>query len=640
MPVPHENLSSSEAVTGKLVNSYLFPSICALMGQRISSLANSIVLGHTLGSLGLSVASLVSPIALFYFSLGSLVGVGASVVSGAALGRGDRQLCAQVFTLACGASAALALLVTALGLANLDALVRLLGGMAETAPAIAAHTRAYARLYIAGGAGLLLLYIPLNYLRVTGRPRLAMTMLLLMSFLNVAGVIVFVALLGMGPAGMALSQALSACAACVFGFAWLFGPRNARGQTGAAASDVFLCLSAAPGAAQGSPPGRGFAPRLLARRMLAVMAAGSPSSLNNICRAAQSFCVNRLLVTSISGRYAAQAEAGAYLACWSVTSAVSDFALAIIFGVSQAALPLVGISFGEKDERSIILIMKKALIAGSAVMAAYAVLLLVFHNQVGMIFGVKDAALLRGAGRGVVFLACGLNFSLLNNLFINFFNATKRIALANTAVACRFVVFMVLPARLLFPVIGINAVWYSLIFTELATMGLLFLLTLCIHAGDRRLSRYTLLDERVFQDSAFIDFSVRNSTEDVDCAATNISGFCEENEFSPRTSAHVSHAIEEMLLLFNEFSLRKDKAGCIDLRILINQREEGKTIIMRIRCFGRRFNPVDYYYANRDTEAGREKTLGVAMILRMAEKVDYSETFGLNNLIITLEEAA
>jgi hypothetical protein len=45
---------------------------------------------------------------------------------------------------------------------------------------------------------------------------------------------------------------------------------------------------------------------------------------------------------------------------------------------------------------------------------------------------------------------------------------------------------------------------------------------------------------------------------------------------------------------------------------------------------------VEYFYANRDTESGKDKTLGIAMILKMARQVEYRETFGVNNLIITI----
>jgi anti-sigma regulatory factor (Ser/Thr protein kinase) len=123
---------------------------------------------------------------------------------------------------------------------------------------------------------------------------------------------------------------------------------------------------------------------------------------------------------------------------------------------------------------------------------------------------------------------------------------------------------------------------------------------------------------------------------DVDFASTKISSFCEENELSAKTSMHISLAIEEILIMINEYSLRKDRQEYTDLRIMIIPEESGSLVIMRIRNAGKDFNPVDYYYENKDTEAGREQTLGIAMILKMAKHVEYRETFGVNNLIITI----
>jgi anti-sigma regulatory factor (Ser/Thr protein kinase) len=57
---------------------------------------------------------------------------------------------------------------------------------------------------------------------------------------------------------------------------------------------------------------------------------------------------------------------------------------------------------------------------------------------------------------------------------------------------------------------------------------------------------------------------------------------------------------------------------------------------MRIRNLGKYFNPVAYYYENKDTEAGQERAMGIAMILKMAQKIEYRETFGVNNLLITI----
>ena len=58
------DLSSNEYLVRSLVYKYLFPSICGLVGIRISGFVNSLLLGRILGSLGLSVVSLVNPVIL------------------------------------------------------------------------------------------------------------------------------------------------------------------------------------------------------------------------------------------------------------------------------------------------------------------------------------------------------------------------------------------------------------------------------------------------------------------------------------------------------------------------------------------------------------------------------------------------
>jgi hypothetical protein len=87
-----------------------------------------------------------------------------------------------------------------------------------------------------------------------------------------------------------------------------------------------------------------------------------------------------------------------------------------------------------------------------------------------------------------------------------------------------------------------------------------------------------------------------------------------------------------MIVMINQNSIREGDAAYTDVRIVIF----GERIVMRIRNLGKYFNPIEYYYENKDTEEGREKTLGIAMILKLAQATEYQETFGVNNLLITI----
>jgi anti-sigma regulatory factor (Ser/Thr protein kinase) len=219
-------------------------------------------------------------------------------------------------------------------------------------------------------------------------------------------------------------------------------------------------------------------------------------------------------------------------------------------------------------------------------------------------------------------------------MFLNYFIAIGRTSIANILVLCRQVVFPIVLAYILFPLMGIYAVWTSLfIFTELLTLCVALLAVTIAHRRNPRLSRFLLLDNALIEHSRIIDFSVKNTLEEVSAASANISAFCQENRIPQKQTMYISLAIEEMVLMINEHSLKKERVQYTDLRVMIIP--EG-LIIMRIRNSGKYFNPVEYYCENKDSEAGFEKTMGIMMILKMARQVEYRKTFGVNNLIITI----
>jgi anti-sigma regulatory factor (Ser/Thr protein kinase) len=86
--------------------------------------------------------------------------------------------------------------------------------------------------------------------------------------------------------------------------------------------------------------------------------------------------------------------------------------------------------------------------------------------------------------------------------------------------------------------------------------------------------------------------------------------------------------------MINQYALKTDRIEYTDIRIVITQEH----IVLRIRNTGTYFNPVAYYHEQKNTEEGFNQTLGVGMILKMAQEVKYRETFGMNNLIITIEK--
>jgi anti-sigma regulatory factor (Ser/Thr protein kinase) len=189
-----------------------------------------------------------------------------------------------------------------------------------------------------------------------------------------------------------------------------------------------------------------------------------------------------------------------------------------------------------------------------------------------------------------------------------------------------------LPIIVLFPVIGTNALWASYVFCELFTLLALFILITAIKRKRTDLSGLFLLPRTSGDAIKAQDLSVENTAEAAVAASEKLNDFCRESGVTLNMRFHVCMAVEEMLMMVNQFALDHKKKNYSDVRLTLYENK----IIIRIRDIGKHFNPVEYYYKNKDSKAGFLETLGVHMVLEMAKNVEYRETYGVNNLIITI----
>ncbi|MDR2089770.1 MAG: hypothetical protein LBP73_10505 [Clostridiales Family XIII bacterium] len=599
-------LKPNDAFIGKVVVRYLAPSVLSMIGTRISSMANGLILGNLIGENGLAALSIVSPVSLAYLSLGALIGVGASIVSGTALGRGDREACNRAYTLAYALSLLAGLVMMAAGIPAAGGIAAALGAEGDIFPL----ARDYIRVAAVGGLFTILLYTPLNYLRLCGKPGRAMALLLIMSFANTGFSAFFVVTLGMQTAGVALGGCVGSLSAWLFGAYCLWGARSEL-RTGRF--------------------------RFAFGELLATLRAGRTPALNNICRSAQYMFLNLLFV-----RVAPRA-----LPAYAIVCAVQDMLLAVVLGFSQILLPLASFSYGEKDGRCIRAVTKRILLVGNLAVGACALLLLAIRGHVGFLFGIRDTGVLDELHAALFFMALGANFSFINNTACNYFNVTRRGMISLMATLCRLLIFPLLPACALAGSMGARAVWISMAASELLTALALAAAILAVRARDASLSRLWLLPESFAEKPNIIDFSVENTNEAAAFAAARIVDFCEANAVRAERALLLSLSIEEMLVLINEKSLSKRRKAFADLRVTVADGE----ITLRIRNAGARFNPLRSREASPSeapespaANAGAAAqdadpdayTMGMDMILKMSKKVDYKEIFGVNNLTVVI----
>lgn len=583
------------------------PAILSIGGVLVSTLTNSLIAGNLLGHGALAVLSIVNPVYFVFATIGSLAGVGAASLAAWCTGRDDREGCDAAVTLAALLSLGVSALLVLLSLVGMEPLLTVLGAEGELRESV----RSYLTIYVFSGIGIAGIYPPYFLLKLEGRSRLSMGLFLFLAAACAGLELVCAAVLGMGMEGIALGCSIANVSTALAGWLCLLGKD----------SSFRLC------------PLRRVRP--IAGRMLLL---GSPAALNNLCSVLRSVTLNRM-VSALAGQEG--------LSAFSVVSMAFNLTLILINGLGQTTGPFIGVFSSERDGASLRQIEKKAVQTGLFMIVPAALVLMLLAGPFCRLFGVTDPVALGLAVPAVRLISWSLPAAMLSTILMNYYLSAGRTWLANFLTVMRGYLMLVLSARLLVIPFALEGVWLSFTAAEVLTW-LAVALALLGYLRRHPELRGLLLLERSYENGRFIAFSVRSTLEEIMDASQHISAFCEENALDPQRSMMIALSLEEMLVSIQEHCFPEDGGQSINVRILIAPEENGqRPVILRIRCSGRPFNPIDYYERRKAEVSGSvdeleglleglDDSLGIAMIVSSARVVDYKTTFGINNLTILL----
>lgn len=582
-----EELRGNDIFIADTFRLFLFPTILSLLGGTICNFSGGIIVGNIMGAQGLAAMSIVTPVFFIFTTLGSLFGVGGATLASIRVGQGDMEGVNRLFSISLFLVLSLGALASLLGMIFLEPLLDFLGAEGE----LRELSREYCLYFIPGAWTTMLLYIPLNFFRITGKPGIGAWMFAVMAASNIALSLLFMLVLDMGIKGIALGTVLGTSLALLYSLKGFF------------AKDSQLRL-------------KRFGAEL--KTIPSLVATGSPMALTNLLTVLRTLLFNRLLLTLMG-------TGG--VTVFAVLSNVNTFSLAILSGVAQTLAPLTGVFYGERDTQSAKRVIAVAARWGLLLTAGFALLLVLLWQPVCLMFGMDDPALFSSARLALTLFGVSLLPAMLNNLYQFHYMTIGRVWLANVISVCRTFALPLLCAlglSLLSPL----ALWGGFPAGELLTIPV-FLLLSSLCARKKGLSCPLLLDERDSREGKAIAFSVKSSVDAVMEASEKISAFCEGNELDPKRSMLISLSLEELLLSTAEHAFENAEDGSMDVRVLVS----GEDVIMRIRNGGREFDPIRFFEENPDNI---DECLGLQMIVAGARNVKYTRTLGVNNLTVLL----
>jgi Na+-driven multidrug efflux pump len=570
-------MTSEISFIRKIYDKSMFASVLGLVGSNAGQIVGTMIAGNRLSSESLSVIGLALPIYYAFCVLGAVIGVGGTVISSKRIGERNYEQAKGILTLCLLFTVLFGIVFGGIIFIFAEPLAIWLGAT----PAILPDVVAYIRIMAIGGLGIMLIYPPYNFLRLDGKNFAVPIVFFTVAIINI--VLDFVLIETMGVAGIALATVIASGAGGLLGtYLLLFKSQNF-----------------------------GFAKPAEVKNVLDIFISGSPGAMEYF---------GILLCSLVLNKYLSDQFGSDALGMYKIVDSLNNVALCIIWGISGALVSFAGVFFAERDTQSLRQLLKLAFKRGLIATLLLTILCEIFAAQTATIFGTREAA------NAIRIFCLSLPMSMINNIIVYIYLSNKRVKLANILLLVKLFAGVVLFGILFSEVFGEIGIWHGFWTAELLTFICAIILSNLVRRKNNNLSPLFLINLSSEKNGAYTAFSVLNTNESISACTEGVSNFTEDNGISPKKTMQISLALEELLVVSNEHS----KPSNTNVRILIYD----DLIIIRLRCIGKKFNPLEYAQNYEDDM----DVMGIKMVLKFSISLDYQETFGVNNTTIVLEK--
>lgn len=398
----------------------VLPSVLSQVCMFLFTIVDGIFVGNGVGATALGAVNIVLPYILILSALYMLVAVGGATVTAIRFGRGDKEGANLAFLHAFAAIFAVSVVLTVVGVCFTRQLGYLLGANEAYIDYVTDYTFWYSVFIIPAGLSILLQFFGRN----DGASMLVMVSTAVCSALNI-----FLDWLFVFPMQMALKGAAIA--------------------TGISQTVGFLMLLSHFVLKKGDLRIRRFRPD--AKLFRKILMRGAPESIAQFASPVSILCLNYVMLRMI-GEIAVNA--------FSVIGYIASFSVAVFYGVSEGAQPLIGNAYGEKNESDLKFYFRVSLLIAFVGSLLLYLLFLIVSPNICRLFGL-DAETLAFAVQKLPKYAINFVFMSLNTILSAYLYSTKRTGAAVTLNLLRSFVFTVSVILILPALFGAELIWYT-----------------------------------------------------------------------------------------------------------------------------------------------------------------------------------
>lgn len=285
---------------------------------------------------------------------------------------------------------------------------------------------------------------------------------------------------------------------------------------------------------------------------------------------------------------------------------------------------VAGILFGEKDYLGIRVLCKKMLKYSYIVLAVIFVAIMLFTEQITILFGSGGGELGRQMVYALrIFALCVIPY-LWNKFIISYYESIEETAIAS------FVTFLenavaVLPATFVgiyiwkqIDGIGINGIAVGFVATEIITVIAAWIFRKIKHKN----STFYIVPDK--NPGVNLDFSIKSTMDETQNVHQKIIEFCKEEGISGNKANLAAVCAEEMTVNIIKFGGKT--SDWIDINLCL----EEDIFRLRIRDNGINFNPLEYSHDEEEFDIH-----GIELVKKISKSMDYIRAIDMNNTIIS-----
>ena len=420
-------------LTTKSVNKvylkYLIPTLLGMLSNSIYCIVDIYFVSAGSGSQGLAAMNICMPVFTILSCVGLLFGVGGATIMSISQGSGDMNTRNKAFSVSVFMMLIVGLMFSVFGVLFRKEFAYLLGSDDQLLPLVLE----YLTPVMCSALPFVLMYSLSVFLRADNNPKLAMAALMVGNISNIILDYVFVSVFHMGIFGASVATSIAPVLSLIAASFHFILRKNT----------VHFKL-------------RSFDPKVIGR----ILSVGIGSGIMELSAGAIIFMFNSAIL-NLGGEV--------YLAAYAVITNIAYVFKGLLNGFAQAAQPLISTNFGSGIIKRCSKSLRVCLIYSSIFCIVCYGIITVVPGFIVSFFSNGDTNMEAIASKGMIMYFSSLLFTGINTMLMYFFQSIEQGRKSLFLAVCKGFLFVTLGLWILTSFMGVEGVWYAVLFGEVLT---------------------------------------------------------------------------------------------------------------------------------------------------------------------------